>query len=55
MVLKSDQEASIKAFIDAVKRERAEQIETMMQEESPVGAHQRSGEVEDASRPRSGR
>ena len=46
----TDQEASIKAFIDAVKTERAEQFEKMMQEETPVGEHQCNGEVESAIR-----
>jgi len=48
LVLKSDQEPSIKALIEAVKNERAEDIETLMQEESPVGEHQSNGEVENA-------
>ena len=38
MILKSDQEPSIKELLRAVKRERAEDIEVLM-EESPVGEH----------------
>ena len=50
MVTKSDQEPAIKAFIDAANNERAEEIETMMSEESPVGEHRSNGEVENAIR-----
>ena len=49
MILKSDQEPSILAVIEAVKRERAEAIE-ILPDESPVGEHQSNGEVENAIR-----
>ena len=47
MILKSDQEPSIKELLRAVKRERAEDIEVLM-EESPVGEHALNGAVEKA-------
>ena len=49
MILKSDQEPSIKELADAVKRarERSEKVE-IMPEESPVGEHKNNGEVERA-------
>ena len=47
MILKSDQEPSIKELLRAVKRERAEDIEVLM-EESPVGEHASNGAVEKA-------
>ena len=46
LILKSDQERSIKALKDAVK-ERMMDIELVL-EESPVGEHQSNGEVENA-------
>jgi hypothetical protein len=61
MILKSDQEPSILALLEAVKREKGEAIELtgkvmnkakeelqMIAEESPVGEHPSNGEVENA-------
>ena len=61
MVIKSDQEPSILALIEAVKREKGEAVEVtgkemkkrkgelqIIAEESPVGEHQSNGEVENA-------
>ena len=45
MILKSDQEPAILNLLKAVKNERAEDIEIML-EQSPVGEHQSNGEVE---------
>merc|ERR1712185_638927 len=47
MILKSDQEPSIKELLRAVKRERAEDTE-ILSEESPVGEHASNGAVEKA-------
>ena len=50
LILKSDQEPSIKELIEAVKRERSEKIEIqkveIQCEESPVGEHKSNGDVE---------
>ena len=48
MILKSDQEPAIRELLDAVKRERTEPIELML-EESPVGEHKSNGEVENTA------
>ena len=48
IVLKSDQEPSIKELIRGVRRERPEKIEEVIPEESPVGEHQCNGMVERA-------
>ena len=48
MIIKSDQEPSILELIQAVKRERSEDIEEMATEQSPVGEHQSNGQVERA-------
>ena len=48
MIIKSDQEPSIKDLIRAIKRERPESIEEMVPEESEVGEHQSNGMVERA-------
>ena len=45
LIIKSDQESSIKALIEAVINERPEEI---VQEESAVGESQSNGEVEAA-------
>ena len=56
MILKSDQEPSILALLEAVKRERAEAIRMgkpvpdLLAEESPVGEHQSNGEAENIIR-----
>jgi hypothetical protein len=47
LILKSDQENSIKDIISAVKRERAEDID-LLPELSVVGEHQMNGKVERA-------
>jgi len=49
MVLKSDQEPSIKALLEAVKREQGEAVE-IQPEESPVGEHQSNGDAENSIR-----
>ena len=48
LIVKSDQETSILELIQAVKRERSEDIEEMSTEQSPVGEHQSNGQVERA-------
>ena len=49
MTFKSDQEPSIQAILEAVKREKGEALELQL-EESRVGEHQSNGEVENAIR-----
>ena len=49
MILKSDQEPSILALLEAVKRELGEACE-IVPEQSPVGEHQSNGQVENAIR-----
>ena len=48
LTLKSDQEPAIRELLDAVKRERTEPIDIML-EESPVGEHKSNGEVENTA------
>ena len=50
MILKSDQEPSIKAFLEAKKREQSEAVE-IQPEESPVGEHQSNGEAKNLRTP----
>jgi len=45
VIVKSDQEASIRKLLEAVKNERAEEIE-LVPEKSPVGESRANGEVE---------
>ena len=55
LIIKSDQEPSIKHLIKAIKRERPESIEEMLPEESEVGEHQSNGMVERAIQTINGR